>query len=67
MWKPGQLVTIHGEVYRIKRNDVSFVCRLCSFRPNWTCDLHKCEPKSKRCFELIPSNCYFEKLKPKRL
>lgn len=68
MWKPGQLVTICGEVYRIKREDLlnhRNICKLCSFYTQNECLLRIYEPKYRNCYNLLPIDCNFERLKPK--
>lgn len=65
MWKAGQLVTICGEVYRIRREKERFdinVCKLCSFYTQRECLLRTYEPKYRNCFVLLPEDCYFERL-----
>lgn len=67
MWKPGQLVTICGEVYRIKRVPAWLIrnpCVFCSFYHKGAdyCELRLYEPKYKDCLKLIPVNCYFDRL-----
>ena len=66
-WKPGQLITICGEVYRVKRNCdkcVSF-CKNCAFDNGPDCDLRIYEPKYRSCTPLIPDDCHFERVDPK--
>lgn len=70
MWKPGQLVTICGEVYRVKRAkhiDRGSICKLCSFDLADECLLRIYEPKYRNCYKLLPIDCYFERLEPKCL
>jgi hypothetical protein len=66
MWKPGQLVTICGEKYQIKRYEGDCPqlksCSMCAFSDMHTCLLSLYEPKYKRCYHLIPIDCYFERL-----
>lgn len=71
MWKPGQLIKICGETYRVKRdcsNDDACipVCRNCAFDNEQNCDLRIYEPKYRSCTHLIPDDCYFERVWPKR-
>lgn len=65
-WKPGQLITICGEVYRVKRNcDTCMpVCKNCTFDNRSDCYLRLYEPKYRNCAYLIPDDCYFERVLP---
>ena len=82
MWKPGQLITICGEVYRIKKYKVqlsrfyislayysagALICKKCPFHNHIKdeCELRLYNPKYTSCGELIPYECYFEKVWPK--
>jgi hypothetical protein len=60
MWKPGQLVTIKGTVYRIKRAVPAYnSCSLCDFNYCGKCGLYtEHEPYP------IPFDCYFKRLSP---
>ena len=71
MWKAGQLVTIDGVVYRVKRLDRTskvFPCQRCIFE-DW---LQICtfpgyknsKEKYSTCIGLIPDDCYFERVSP---
>ena len=65
MWKAGQLVTICGEVYRVKRAELLVcrdICKWCSFCPQNECLLRIYEPKYRNCFNLLPEDCYFKRL-----
>lgn len=65
MWKAGQLVTICGEVYRIRRAKhivCGNICKLCSFYTRYECLLRTYEPKYRNCFNLLPEDCYFKRL-----
>lgn len=69
MWKPGQLITICGEVYRIKRCEHSYdacmnICKNCAFDNSPECELRIYEPKYRNCMKLIPFNCHFERVLP---
>ena len=60
MWRPGQLVTINGVVYRVKRNhDSKGPCEKCALR----CCGAFCEWDGSKKY-LIPGNCYLERLSP---
>ena len=66
MWKPGQLITICGEVYRVKRCERSYnICKDCAFDDDPNCDLRLYEPKYRSCTHLIPDDCYFVRAYPK--
>ena len=59
MWKPGQLVTIEGKVYRVKKHINDYTCTLCAFiKRKYFC-------KYPKCTEKIPFNCYFKQVYPK--
>ena len=67
MWRAGQLVTINGIVYRIRRNlhDTPYYpCDFCAFSIQFGCTLAYNQLKYKCCTELIPNDCYFERLSP---
>jgi len=69
MWKPGQLVTINGIVYRVKSyksDDIlySSPCDGCAFACGNTCMFIVRAPKYCDCMRLIPNDCYFEKVSP---
>lgn len=69
MWKPGQLITICGEVYRVKRKCGYYytyknICKNCAFDNGSNCDLRIYEPKYRICTHLIPDDCYFERVLP---
>lgn len=65
MWRPGQLVTINGIVYRIKRKPLSYMaCDLCAFSGQLCCTLTYNQSKYEVCTKLIPNDCYFERLSP---
>lgn len=67
MWKPGQLVTIGGIVYkicRISRNTAYYPCDLCAFSGQLCCTLTYNQLKYEDCTKLIPNDCYFERLSP---
>lgn len=58
-WKPGQLITIEGKIYRIRKKEYG-ICSLCAFLE------HKCYySQDKDCLDLIPYNCYYEQVYPK--
>lgn len=68
MWKPGQLVTLNGVVYRIKRvdhNSKALPCESCIFEEwSFSCNLPKYKGIYRCCIDLIPSDCHFEKVSP---
>ena len=70
MWKPGQLVTINGIVYRVKsyKSDTPrhlSPCDGCAFAYITICKLPLYAPKYYDCMRLIPNDCYFERVYPK--
>lgn len=69
MWRPGQLVTINGIVYRIKsykhkEHLCLSPCDGCAFACGNTCMFIVHAPKYYDCMQLIPNDCYFERLSP---
>ena len=65
MWRPGQLITICGEVYRVircKPDAPSYpdVCDGCTFAAFCGCVFPMLS-----CMYLIPNDCYFVKVWPK--
>lgn len=70
MWRPGQLITINGIVYRVKsyKSDAPLYqspCDGCIFACGSTCTLILHAPKYYDCMLLIPNDCYFERVWPK--
>ena len=66
MWKPGQLVTINGIVYRVMRckPDAPFypdACDGCAFAAFRGCVF---PIFSRFCWDSIPNDCYFVRLSP---
>lgn len=60
MWKPGQIVTIDGIVYRVKRNNKSNgTCEKCALSRGPFCMWNG----SKEY--LLPADCYLTEIKPK--
>lgn len=57
MWKPGQLITINGIVYRVKHADSADICRKCAFNEAICCAW----PFRQY---LVPANCYLERMSP---
>lgn len=57
-WKPGQLITIRGIVYRIERADSGSVCSECALNNGVCCTwpIHKQYP--------LPEDCYFKRVSP---
>lgn len=65
MYKPGQLLTIDGKVYRIKRNkSYHLTCTMCNARQ--LCLKSGREDRLRLLFYAIPINCYLQLVKPKR-
>ena len=67
MWKPGQLVTIKGVVYRVMHctSDAPFypdVCDGCAFAAFLGCVF---PINIFYCWDFIPKDCYFVKVWPK--
>ena len=69
-WKPGQLVTIKGTVYRVMHctPDAPFYpyeCDGCAFVASFACafPINVLDPTF--CWDLIPKDCYFVKVYPK--
>ena len=62
MYKPGQLLTIDGKVYRVKRKENSwrYVCALCDAK-------NKCfrQPSNEIMCKSTPPDCYLQLVKPK--
>ena len=66
MWKPGQLVTIKGIVYRVMRctPDAPFypdACDGCTFAAFRGCVFPMI---NINCWDVIPNDCYFVRLSP---
>lgn len=63
MWKPGQLVTIEGTVYRLKRKRwLGFVsCEICEYMSNG----HSFTEPCKTCINSkdMPENCFLTSVK----
>lgn len=57
MWKPGNLVTIKGIVYRVKRSHSANVCGQCAL------DNGYCGWPNRNQY-LLPGNCYFKRVSP---
>lgn len=62
MWKPGQIITIKGERYRIKKTLYGSDCQKCCgiSIPVASEPCHTCLLNSK-----MPPYCHFEEVKPK--
>ena len=62
MWKPGQIVTVCGNKYRIVKEPRWFVnCqKQCSLYLSGMCSELCEEPHSK-----VPADCYLKEIKPK--
>jgi hypothetical protein len=74
MWKPGQLVTINGRVYRVKRTRRFSGLVVCEIQCDiWLdnrlrCPVYKKEVCQRICFSasgLMPEDCYLVRIKPK--
>ena len=58
-WKPGQIVTINGVVYRVKRAyPIYNNCTICAFNDGFICRWPQ-----KRDYQ-IQFDCHFERLSP---
>jgi hypothetical protein len=66
MWKPGQIVTIGGVVFRIMRYKGEFyACGHCYFYlKRVACVLYTQSRTIGKCQNLIPEDCYFKRLSP---
>lgn len=58
MWKPGNLVTVKGIVYRVKRSNFGGVCQHCALNNGVCCTW------PNRDKYLVPGNCYLERVSP---
>lgn len=66
MWKPGQLVTIEGKVYRICcATEIFAVCLKCAFRRSKVCTF--AEPLCDKIEKKYIMNSYFKQVYPKRI
>lgn len=76
MWKPGQLVTLNGKLYRISESPKEEQYRICSL-----CQIQNMKPPcierfdypdkentfgSMQCVENMPKTCYPRRVNPKR-
>ena len=71
MWKAGQLVTIRGIVFRVKKRctENRFVppCIICDI-PHTFNPIHKQNICFKVCFyRKLPVNCYLRRILPKKV
>ena len=57
-YKPGQLITVDGHVYRITKASESNTCKHCVNCKRWP---SKC--KQFGCLGHVPVNCYFKLVK----
>lgn len=69
MWRPGNLVTIGKIVYRVmplEQDSESdfYPCDFCSFGGQLCCCLPAHQVKYDFCINLIPHNCYFQRVSP---
>lgn len=60
MWKPGNLVTIKGVVYRVKRSNTANICGQCALSINTG---QACAWPYRSQY-LVPDNCYLKRLSP---
>lgn len=62
-WKPGQIVTLGGKIYRIKRTLYGSDCQKCCgcYKPITSEPCHTCIED----FSRMPDDCHFEEIKPK--
>ena len=60
MWKPGQLITIRGIVYRVKRDYSGNVCGQCALKTAISCSF----PARRYEQYSLPRNCYLERVSP---
>ena len=61
MWKPGNLVTIKGIVYRVKREYKPWhACRQCAFGTEPLCSF----PTRHYGKYPLPKNCYLKRVSP---
>lgn len=58
MWKPGQLVTVKGVVYRVKRADSANICGQCALNTGVFCAWPYRDRYS------VPGNCYLKRVSP---
>lgn len=63
-WKPGQLVTINGIVYRVRKAKVIGACIMCEFK-HYEPDVYPCVNCMNFNVGLMQCDCYLEKIKPK--
>lgn len=60
MWKPGQIVTIKGKRYRIKKSKRGWT-ECCSY-----CQIsNMCDTLCKKPTQKLPDDCYLKELHPK--
>ena len=76
MWKPGQLITINGRVYRVKRTRRSFGVVICYDQCDMWLDDNPEHPMCEKkvcqdiCFSAsgqMPEDCYLKRVKPKHI
>lgn len=60
MWKPGNLVTIKGVVYRVKRTDSADICGQCALNKR---ELQYCAWPYRSRY-LLPGDCYLKRVSP---
>ena len=65
MWKPGQIVTVSGKRYRIRRclTGVFHTCRVCNAAVSFKVLLS--EPCITCRSKKMPGDCYPQEIKPK--
>lgn len=63
-WKPGNLVTVNGIVYRVKRESEQWTsCYLCEFGDMYHCSL----PVRNYGKYPLAEDCYLKRLSPKEI
>lgn len=62
MWKPGQIVTIQGNRYQIRKTDPRQIdCEMCDIY-----HIKYRKPACDKCVENLLRDCYFKSIKLKR-
>ena len=76
MWKPGQLITINGRVYRVKRINGFSRAVICSLQCDmWlddksiypVCERKVCKKICSSRLAPMPKDCYLKRVKPKHI
>ena len=59
-YKPGQLITIRGTVYRVTKYKLDYiVCSSCDIKSDYICS------KIVQCLKCLDNNCYLKLVKHK--